>query len=278
MKPVMYRTAGNQALPSPRIWADCNRADIMDMGTGYWFHEEFTGQPPLAAVVAATHIGAGHLSIVADTDTVFSSKASELGGYLDIETDADANDAFTMFSEPMCKIVKNSGLRVWLEARLEIGDADADQGFFFGLGEEACQSLELVQDDELTLITETLIGFRIFTGEAAIDCVAQKDDSAEVSILADVTNQTILDTELGAGNTGAKAALADATEMKLGLRFDGKETIFIYVNGVEVIRWTLNATYYDPTKTLCVLLALKAGAAAQSIAVDWIRAAYELGA
>ena len=198
-------------------------------------------------------------------------KASEQYGYLDIQTDSTDNDAFTLFTEPLAKIVANSGKRVWLEARLEIGDADANQGFFFGLGEEACQSLELIVDDNANLITETLVGYRIFspadTSEAAIDLVAQKDAGAESVILSDVTDADSLGT--------AGAALADNTEYKLGIVFDGSTTMKFYVNGTLVAKDTVDTTYYDATKALCVLASLKT-AAAQSIAVDWVAYACEI--
>jgi hypothetical protein len=266
--------ASNNRLLSPTVWKDCLRSDLVRNGTGVWFFDDFLGG--VADTVASGEqrpIVGRTFSIDCDDDTVLSFKASEEGGYQDIETDGDDNDAFAIFTEPFCKLVKNSGNRVWLEARLEIGDADGDQGFLFGLGEEACQSRDVIADDCGDLITETLVGYRILTGEDAIDLVAQKDDSAESVILSDVTNQDALDDALG---SGSKAALADDTEMKLAIYFDGTETLRFYVNGVEVATDTLDSTYYDPDKSLCMVCALKTGTgAAESIAIDWIAGAYE---
>jgi hypothetical protein len=279
MQPVSYgsEAAGDGRLLSPAIWSDCLKGNLVADGTGIWFFDDFLGG--VADTVASSEqrpIVGRTFSIDCDDDTVLSFKASERGGYQDIETDGDDNDAFAIFTEPFCKLVKDSGNKVWLEARLEIGDADGDQGFFFGLGEEACQSRDVVADGCADLITETLVGYRIFTGEDAIDAVAQKDDGDESVILSDVTNQDILDTKLGSDSAGAKAALADATEMKLGIYFDGKTTVHFFVNGVEVATDELDTTSYDPDKDLCMVCALKTGTgAAESIAIDWIAGAYE---
>jgi len=265
---INYEQPGKAAQPSPSIWADCKGFRLVENGEGCFVHEEFLGG--VADTVAANEyrmIGAS-FSMDADDDTVLSFKASEVGGYQDIETHSDADDAWAIFTEPFCRLIPNSGKKFWLEGRLEVGVADADQGFFFGLGEEACQSRDVVADDELNLITETLMGFRIFTGEEAIDLVVQKDDGDESVLASDVTNLAVLDSVLG---SGSKAALADNTEVKLGVRFDGETTVEFFVNGVCIVAWPLDSDYYDEDKYLCFVATLKAGAAAQSAAFDWIR-------
>jgi len=269
---INYEQPGKAAQPSPSIWADCKGYRLIENGTGCFVHEEFLGG--VADTVAANEyrmIGAS-FSMDADDDTVLSFKASEVGGYQDIETDGDADDGWAIFTEPFCRLIPNSGKKFWLEGRLEVGAADADQGFFFGLGEEACQSIDVVADNENDLITETLMGYRIFTGEDAIDLVVQKDDGDESVLASDVTNLAVLDTVLG---TGSKAALTTDTEVKLGLKFDGETTVDFFVNGVRIVTWPLDTDYYDATKYLCFVGALKAGAAAQSAAFDWIRYAVE---
>ena len=76
--------------------------------------------------------------------------------------------------------------------------------------------------------------------------------------------------------SGSKAVLTTDTEMRLGLRFDGKKTVTFFVNGVEIEAWTLDATYYDPDKSLGLILSLKTGTTvAVSAAIDWIQFAYE---
>jgi hypothetical protein len=266
MDGVTYRGAGVTRQPSPSLWSDCPITELM-IGTepGTFFHNDFMGGPVAAAATAVNAFG--NISFSGDTDTVLSFKASEMGGYLDIETDGDANDGACLFTEPFAMIVPNSGNKVWLEARLEIGDAEGNQGFFFGLAEESAQSHDVVADGCNNLKEDTLVGYRIFTGENAIDAVAQKDDSAELIIASAVTNLDVLGT--------SKAALTDDTEIKLGLRFDGRQTIEFYVNGVRIGTATYSSTYFDKTKALLAIVALKVGTtAAESFAIDWIRGAY----
>lgn len=272
MQNPTYGNAGHLTLPSPIIWSRCPASELNDGCGGVYLFDTF-----LSAVADTIASGEqrptfGPFSLDCDDDTVTSLKASEVAGYLDIETDGDDNDGFALFTEPFCYMRKNSDRQVWLEGRIEIGDADGDQGFFFGLGEEACQTRDVIADNCAALIGETLIGFRILTGENAIDFVAKKDGGSETVILSDVTNQDVIDTVLG---SGSKGALADDTEYKLGLWYDGKKTVRIYVQGVEVARWVLDSDYYDPTKALCVVAGLKTGTgAAESLAIDWVRAGY----
>ncbi len=266
MQPVMYGTAGDALLPSPVIWRRCERNNIIQMGSGYWIHEDFLGG--VADIVAANEQrpAVGPFTLICDDDTTLSHKAAELGGYLDIETDNTDNDAWTIHTEPFCKFVPKSGNQVWLEGRLEIGDADADQGFFFGVGEEALQSLEIVDEDCAALFDESYLGFRILDGEDAIDIAYKVDAGTEVVVASDVTDSDAL------GDDGA--SLADDTEYKLGLWFDGDETIRFYVDGVEVA--SLAASSIDNTVNFVFASSLRTGGAAlQSVAFDWIRMAYE---
>ena len=41
MEPVMYQTPGPAALPSPSIWARCNRQSIESMGCGRFISDDF---------------------------------------------------------------------------------------------------------------------------------------------------------------------------------------------------------------------------------------------
>ena len=270
-KLVTFESPSADRSPSSTIWADCPGAGLIANGKGYWFHDEFLGG--VADTVAANEQRpiVGHtFNLDCDDDTVLSFKASEDGGYQDIETDGDNGDGWAFFTEPFCKLTK--GRKVWLEGRLELGDADAQQAFFFGLAEEAALSRDFVNDDCDNLITETMIGFRLFDEEDAIDVIAQKDASAEVVIASDVTNLDVLDAVLG---SGSKAALADNTEIKLGLCYDGDETVEFFVNSVRIIGWSLDSTYYDATKSLAFLAGLKVcdDGDAQSAAFDWVQGA-----
>lgn len=283
MQPVSYgsqKAAFSSTRLSQSIWANCDRQDMERNGSGIFFFDDFLGG------VAATTAGGipigKHFSILCEGDTVISYKASELGGYLDIETDGDDNDSAIIFTEPFCKLVPKSGNRVWLEARLEVGDADADQGVLFGLAEEAAQTFDIIDNDCAGPMDETMLVYIVTKtnadlslADAKIHLIAQKDTAAAGKAIAeDVTNLDIIDTVVG---SGSKATLADNTEVKLGMYFDGETTVHFFANGVEIATDELDTTYYDATKALCCVASIKTGAAATpSIAIDWIAGAYEI--
>lgn len=263
-----FSQAGESNRPSPSIWADCPNTLLNDLGLGYFYHNDFLGGPVTATVTAASAIIPG-MSILADAATVASYVAGRVGGFLDIETDGDDNDAFTAHTEPLGTITRNSGKKFWFEARVELGDVAMDGGFFVGLVEEAGATLELVADDAAALIGESYVGFRVLADDPdAVDAVYKKDAGTEVEVLADVTNATAI-------ATADRASLVNDTAVKLGIKFDGRTTLSFYVNGIKVASQDVDSTI-DQTKNYAAAVSIKTGAAAaESFAMDFFRVAHQ---
>lgn len=281
MSVANFSQIGDADKPSPSIWADCPKTLLNDLGLGYFFHEDFLAFPTgtLAAALDVSMVSfGGNLMLDADLSTVLSAKAAETGGYLDIQTDVTDNDAAALFTQQLGTITANSGKKFWAEARLEVG-AIADQGVFFGIAEEdATDGTTTTARDVLSdnvannsVVAESLAGFIVDAGDTnAVDLILKKDAGTAEALATDVTNSA----QITAGG-GTAAALAANTEVKLGMRFDGRETMHFYVDGHKVATDTVD-TNWDQTKTYGVVLNIKTGtAAAQSIAVDWIRAGYQ---
>jgi len=271
---IGFSQVGDSNQPSPSIWGDCPNTLLQDKGLGYFAHVDFLGAPTgvLATALDATTCSfGGGLKISCDTDTVLAMKAAEQGGYLDIETDGDDNDAAALFSQPFGSIVKNSGKKLWFEARLELG-AIGDQGVFVGLVEEAGATLDVIADNAGAdgVVGKSLIGFVCDNGDTdAFDAIYRKDAGAVVDVLNDVTNATAIPSD-------ERAAVARDTEVKLGLRFDGRDKLTWYVNGTPVAHRIVDGTI-DQSKNYCAIVGIKTGAAAaQSIAVDWVRFAAQV--
>lgn len=266
---IGYDNAGDNNQPSPVVWQDSKNTLLPDLGLGYYKHAEFLA--PLADTLALNEqrpVLESAFAIDCDDNTVFSAKAGEVGGYQDIETDGDDNDAVALFTEPLGKIQKGSGKKVWAEARIELG-AITDQGLFFGLVEEAGASRDVVANNAGALIGESLVGFQILTDDQdGVDAVYRKDAGTVVEVASAVNNSTAIP-------IADRANLTANTEFKLGLRYDGRDTLYWYFNGVKVGSQTVDATV-DQVKDYCVILGLKTGAAAAvSIAADWVRYAYQ---
>lgn len=236
---------------------------LVDEGMGHYFHEEFLGIATGAFATAITGVGS-HLGLTTvGAATVIAMKTGEVGGWVDLETDGSDNDAWAIHTEPMARIVLNSGRKVWLEAHFEMGDADGDQGFFFGFAEEAALTAAMVADDAGALIGESYFGFRILTGEDAIDFAYKLDGGTEVVVTSDVTDNAVVPDN---------ASLADDTPFKLGMRFDGRETLQIFVNGTKIAELSLDASIFPDAVDMGMIMTLKTGAGAvESAAIDWIR-------
>ena len=266
MSQVRVAQAGAANQPSPSIWKDCPGERLVRDGTGYYFHEDFLGGATGAFATAITGVG-GHFSLTTvGAATVLAFKAGEIGGWVDLETDGSDNDAWAIHTEPMVKIVLNSGQKVWLETFMEVGDADGDQGFFFGFAEEAALSAAMVADDAGALIGESYFGFRILTGEDAIDFAFKLDGGTEVVVSSDVTNNSLVP---------SNAVLADATPVKLGMRFDGRETLQIFVNGTKIAELPLTALFPVSVNLGAVMSFQTVSSSGGSAAIDWIRAGYQ---
>jgi len=252
--------AGENAQPSSNVWAGCPGARLLAEGSGILIHEDFVGGVVSTTTTAATPIGNGFLTFAGDVATVTSFKAGEIGGYLDVETDGDDNDGAALVTQPIIRFERHSGKEVWLEARLELG-ALADQGVFVGFAEAAGLTHDVIADGAAALIGESLVGFQILNDDTdAVDAVFKLDAGAAVE-MGSVLNPTPL--------------VAD-TEFKVGLRFDGRETIKLFFNGDQVVAYNINAATFPVNVDMGFVVAVKTGAAAaRSIAIDWVRVAHQ---
>lgn len=254
MSTVNFSQAGAAAQPSPAIWKDCPLTRLMTEGTGYYFHEEFLGLTDAAADKAA--IGA-NLSLLTTGTTVLTRKTGKLGGYLNVATGGSDNDAASIISGQMAQVVLNSGNKVWFEARIQAGVAD--KGMFLGLVEEAGQTEDTVAANGTSLITESLIGFQVLSSATStIDAVMKLDNGTAVVMKA------------GAGTLVAN------TEIKLGFKFDGKDQIEIYVDGIKVSTYTIVSTTFPVGVKMGVVLSVKTGTAVTNdLVLDWVRVGYQ---
>jgi hypothetical protein len=241
------------------------------LGLGYYFHEEFLGTSANTTAAVESTPQFGPFELDADVATVIAP-LSDFGGKADFETDGDDNDAFALYNRPWCKTVLNSGIPWAFEVRFEVGDIAMDGGLFIGLAENAALSRDVIADDAGGLIGESLVGFQILADDPdAIDAVYKLDAGTAVEMIADATNSSAI---TAAGGTAA--SLVNDTEVKVGMRFNGKDEIAIYINGYKVFTQTIaSATFPDNVEMGLVALSLKTGAAAaESAAIDWARGAY----
>jgi hypothetical protein len=232
-----------------------------------------TTNPELEAAFLDLYANQGYsvpsLEIDFDPDAIIGAETGKFGGWLSVTNDADDNDAFALVLRPFVKIDLDSGNKAWFEARFFL-DATGDQGFFVGLAEEAALNRDVVADDCAALIGESLVGFQSVASDVNVDAVFQLDGTA-VEILADANQSTAIT------NSGVTVAdFTDDAEHKLGMRFDGRHGLDVFVDGVRVIRHDLRRANFPDDVDLGFVIALKNGtAAAREMVIDWVRVAYQ---
>lgn len=268
---VGYGQASAARQPSESIWKDCPQEQLNSRALGWYRHIEFLGTPLVNTTITAallSRLTVDGMAIDGDDDTVLTQTASRQGGFIDLETDGDDNDAVALFMEPTCEIVLNSGNKVWFEARFEPG-ALADQGLFFGIAEKAALSRDVVADNTITLIGESLIGFQVLSDDTdGVDAVFKLDNGTVVEMLSDVSQASAL-------GTSTFHLVAD-TDHKFGFKFDGKDQIEIYVDGIKVKTYQITASTFPDNVKMGPIIGYKTGTgAAVSVAFDWVRVGYQ---
>ena len=271
MSTIRVSEAGEADKPSPSIWHRYPLTRMNEFGLGYFFHEEFLGGPTETWASGEPRPSYGPFELDCDDDTVTTFLA-DLGGVLDIETDGDDNDAYALFTRPFCTTVINSRKPWAFEAMFELGDITMDGGMFIGLVENAGLSLDVVADAAATLVGESLIGFQILSATSnKIDAVYKLDAGTVVVLLADATNSAAI-----TADGGTVSLLVNDTKVKVGMSFDGKDVIAIFIGGHKVLEHTIDTAVFPNAVDMgLVALALKTGtAAAESANVGWARGAY----
>ena len=270
MSIVRSEQPGEQNEPSPSIWKDCPKGILRDCGLGYFSHNDFLGATVDTIAAGEQRPNYQDLSIDADDDTVVTFVSGRRGGILDLESDGDDNDAYALFSQPTAQITRFDEQKSWFEAASELGDVTADQGMFLGYAEEGGLSRDVMADDVADVGDFDLVGFQVLASDPdAIDAIYRLSGSATVVVSADISNSTALGTNAG--------ALANDTQFKVGLRYDGKDEITFFFNGTLVARLTVDASLFPVNTLMGAIAGFKTGtAAAQSSAHDWIRHAHQL--
>lgn len=273
MSIVGFHNAGPKDQPSPSIWGDCPNTLLTDKGLG-WYADATLGGAPFGTAGSGTVIdGVYRVGVIASTGSI-NRGAGDTGGAADFVTAAAINEGLGLYNEPMGQIILHSGRRFWFETIIALKGIGAEaSGQFVGLVANAALSTPAAivgntraVDD---LVSQSLIGFhRHQTDADAWNAVYRKGAGAVVHVLDDVTMSTRLGDD-------ASVIVSDAF-WKLGLTFDGNETLRWFVNGVQVAAQIVDATV-DQASTFGTIASVKSDstAATGSMRLRRIRSAYQ---
>jgi hypothetical protein len=231
--------------PSPIIWADCPVLDFAtDPASGFHFFNRLEG--------LTVDVGVDGY-IFGGTNADVDKRGDDA---IDIETGGADNDSSFLAQCARITPALNNGKKFWFEC-LVANDDLGDAGSFIGLMETAGQTAEAIVDDCASIIDENYIGFRILAAA-----------------------QTILDIEVNqGGGTGPTVILENAQTMvagtyyRIGITFDGVDTLKYYVDGVLKATSTLDSLDNDKmSNKLGLLITQKSGTgAAESLLLKWSR-------
>lgn len=290
---IGFGTPDTTAFPSSAMWSDCINTVLNDKGLGYFMAQDFLGN---YSNPSATTIAPGIESFTGTTTALYAAAASATFGpnVLSIGATTSDNANTAIFGEELGSIVKNSGKKLWFEARVA-PSALADASVFFGFttlaGAKTATTGILAADPSnsaaAVTVAVTTVGFISAQASSAIatmNAIYSKGAGSPVTVLANVgassaftasgTNGAQFPGGVPTGFTAPGNLLAN-TFVKYGLRFDGYQTLEFYVNGVRVASQTVDSTV-DQTALLVPIVAVHAGSTAgQTINVDFIRAAFQ---
>jgi len=265
---IGYDNAGNAGFPSPAVWADCPNTLLIDKALGYYIKADGAGDVnTLPGLPEDSDAG----SYTYDDGTVDNRAViADVGAATD-------NNALAIHSQPLAKLAKSSGTKLWAETDVAF-DALADEAFFFGFGDKSALVRDVVADDpsnsaQAGVIDQSLVGFvttQASSKIATVDAVYQKaGDGGATTVLADVTNASAI-------ASSDRSNLVAQTFVRLGVYYDGRSKVKFFVNGIKVAEKEVDSTF-DQTHDLGVVFALKTGSAAQNKAYyRFIRAAAQL--
>ena len=253
--------------PSPIIWADCPVVTIIrDPGAGIHIFEDFEGG------CIADNVAQYKFKLVGDSPEI-EGVTDEVGGVVTIEGTTADNDEAYLVSNLLYELKKNNGKKMWLEARFKLLDSNAAQGVIFGLGEDSMLVADAIVDNATSLGDYDFVGFAAISGS---DGGAMEDIDSVYHEAGDGGAPTVIEADVVA----IDGTDYDDVYVRLGMRFDGKETVTFYLDGVKQAT-TLDLDSFDTgdqlTEELGVGLGIKydGTVTGDGMQVDWIRFACE---
>lgn len=269
-----FSQAGAAVVPSPSIWSDCPGVNLNETGAGFYVHEDFI----LGTENFVNKVGVGSVGLTIDADAG-STIPHRTGGTLtagaglqDVAVTNTINFAAALYTQPLGSVVVNSGNKIWFEARITLQALTA-QGLFIGIAAEPGLNKGVLANGTASvaagLIGDSLLGFTVQQdNQSKVYLVIRKDAGAPTTLVSDVTNATALGS--------AASNLVAGTYVKLGFRFDGKRTVFAYVNGIQVGKATITTASINVADAMGAILGMKTGAGtALTNTYDWVRVAFQ---
>lgn len=255
-----YGIAGAAEVCSPIIWNKCPMAMIAKDPSRFvhiWddFVDAFTED---SVITDKKWLGVG-------TNQDIGLVADEVSGVIVLEGTGADDDSSFILSNALYDLTMNNGLRLWFEARVKEIAPATDHSSCIGLMEPTGCTAEGLADASADLIDEDFIGFLGISNATVMGdyqaVYQQGGDAAHTDVVA-----------------SAHTPVADEF-VKLGMFFDGKQTVRFYVNGAAIGDLDLNDLANESLDhKLAIFIGMKDSAASgftAAMEIDWVRFACE---
>ncbi len=258
---VDYKTAGTAGQPSPSIWASFNSLKAhADRGEYVEIWDDFTtgGTVTDTSIVGWDLVG---------TNADISQAVDVANGQVVLEGSGADNDSCFIASPDLYLLTKNNGKRFWFEAAVQLeaaGTAD-DYAAFVGLIEKVGATAELIADNGATVIDEDYVGFFADTNGTTIQAWNCQINNGSGT---------------GPTNVEADAIAVSTSVVKLGMAFDGLQTVSFYHDGTLETTYDISNIDNDTmAHEFCVALGVKDCEGTElHMTVDWVHFAAEKNA
>lgn len=253
-----FSSSGQVGQPSPSIWGDCLNDELQEQGIGFYIYEPYT-----RAITLPNFPGSSSAT------TTFAYDAT-LPRVIDISyAPGTTTGNVSFWSEPLGIIAAGSGQGFWFEINWAPGNVtNTAAATFLGLTVEAGLENAFLATATSTAAVSN-IGFLqgVGTNGNTLNLVQENGTNAAVILQANVTNSPSV-----VANGGTAANLTANTFVKLGLRYDGNQYLYSYVNGVQASKTLVDATF-DQTNPYGFIYNTYSAATSVTNKVNFVRVA-----
>lgn len=254
----------SQMLPSGTIWGDCQNAELIDEGNGFFVSRDFKDVATLPGLPSQN----GTFTYVSSTDSAMNIAFTSTG-------------VAAVFTKPLAPVSANGNTKLWGEVSLN--GSSTNQGIFVGFATSTGLSSTLIATSTTLLSTCGLIGFWLH-GDIGnnFDAIYQNASSGGVkTVLSSTLTAAANNPNPANANSpnpifpGAPGVLNGANWVKLGVRVD-KINAYFYVNGAQVAKKALDSTFDTADSYGFIVAAGTQTNATDNLQVGFIRAAAKI--
>lgn len=265
---VEHRGLNSGRGPSPAIWADFDKADLLRPGLSNHVFDDFTNV--VSDVSLYYHSNGNTWKTIEDSGSVVaqSATAGRIGALTLTMDNTDNDEIYMQFGSAtgnLFKLDASSGTKFWYECRFKVSVVtDSTYDLIVGLAEEGAAAADAITDAD-AYVDKDFIGFRVPAADGnGLDFFWKKSGQTEVELIADA------------------ATLVADTYVKVGFVFDPDapttKRIKVYVDGVESNTYgtytQMAAATFPSGEELTPFFAIKAASGAiRVLTLDWVRAA-----